>query len=84
MPEVRDHEPRLALDGSGDGLLFYRRILEECSRYLQRGGMLFFEIGYDQGEAVSRLMEQAGFLEVRLVRDYGGMDRVVCGTLSFE
>lgn len=84
MPEVRDHEPRLALDGSGDGLLFYRRILEECPRYLQKGGMLFFEIGYDQGEAVSRMMEQAGFLEVRLVRDYGGMDRVVCGTLSFE
>lgn len=84
MPEVRDHEPRLALDGSGDGLLFYRRILEESHRYLRKGGMLFFEIGYDQGDAVSRLMEQAGFLEVRLVRDYGGMDRVVCGTLSFE
>lgn len=84
MPEVRDHEPRLALDGSGDGLLFYRRILAESHRYLRKGGMLFFEIGYDQGEAVSRLMEQAGFLEVRLVRDYGGMDRVVYGTLSFD
>lgn len=84
MPEVRDHEPRLALDGSEDGLLFYRRILSEVPRCLQKGGMLFLEIGYDQGEAVSRLMEQAGFLEVRLVRDYGGMDRVVYGTLSFD
>lgn len=84
MPEVRDFEPRLALDGSDDGLSFYRRILEECPRYLQKGGMLFFEIGYDQGEAVSRLMEQAGFLGVMLVSDYAGMDRVVYGTLSFD
>ncbi|MDE6639812.1 MAG: peptide chain release factor N(5)-glutamine methyltransferase [Acetatifactor sp.] len=84
MPEVRDHEPRLALDGSEDGLIFYRRILEECPRYLQKGGMLFFEVGYDQGEEVSRLMEQAGFLGVMLISDYSGMDRVVCGTLGFE
>lgn len=82
MPEVRDYEPRQALDGGEDGLLFYRRILKESSRYLRKGGMLLFEIGYDQGEAVSGLMEQAGFLEVRVVRDYGGMDRVVCGTLA--
>lgn len=84
MPEVRDHEPRLALDGSGDGLLFYRKIIRESGKYLMKGGMLFFEIGYDQGEAVRRLMEQAGFLEVQIVRDYGGLDRVVFGTLGFE
>ncbi len=83
MPEVRDYEPRQALDGSEDGLLFYRRILAECRRYLQKGGTLIFEIGYDQGEAVSRLMEEAGFLAVMVVRDYGGQDRVVCGTLGF-
>ena len=83
MPEVRDNEPRLALDGSEDGLLFYRRIVQESVRYLKCGGMLFFEIGYDQGEAVSRLMEQAGFLEVRVIKDYGGLDRVVYGTLGF-
>lgn len=83
MPEVREHEPRLSLDGGGDGLLFYRQILEACPRYLKKGGMLFFEIGYDQGEAVSRMMEQAGFLETKVVKDYGGMDRVACGTLPF-
>lgn len=83
MPEVRDHEPRLALDGSEDGLLFYREIVGESNRYLKQGGMLFFEIGYNQGEAVSRLMEQAGFLEVQVIKDYGGLDRVVCGTRGF-
>lgn len=45
--------------------------------------MLFFEIGYDQGEAVSQLMEQSGFLEVRVIKDYGGLDRVVYGTRGF-
>lgn len=82
MPEVRDHEPRLALDGSADGLAFYRRITAECERYLEKGGMLFFEIGCDQGSAVSSLMEQAGFLDVQVIKDYAGLDRVVCGTLS--
>lgn len=83
MPEVREHEPRQALDGSPDGLLFYRRIIEDSVRYLKRGGMLFFEIGYDQGEAVKTLMEQAGYLEVCVKKDYAGLDRVVSGTLGF-
>lgn len=83
MPEVRDHEPRQALDGAEDGLLFYRRIVEEGAGCLAGGGMLFFEIGYDQAEAVSRLMEDAGFLEINVIRDYAGLDRVVYGTKSF-
>lgn len=83
MPEVRDHEPRLALEGGGDGLAFYRRIIEGCRPHLAGGGMLFFEIGYDQGEAVSEMMEQAGFLEVQVIKDYGGLNRVVFGTLGF-
>ena len=45
--------------------------------------MLFFEIGYDQGQAVSELMEEAGFLEVQVKKDYAGLDRVVYGTLGF-
>ena len=84
MPEVREHEPRQALDGSADGLHFYRRILADCRAYLKPGGMLLFEIGYDQGEAVKRLMEENGFLEVEVKKDYGGLDRVVLGTLGFE
>lgn len=83
MPEVRDHEPDIALDGRDDGLFFYRKITEECEAHLAGGGMLFFEIGFDQGEAVKSLMEQHGFLEVQVLKDYAGLDRVVFGTLGF-
>lgn len=79
MPEVREHEPRMALDGMEDGLHFYRRILKECPPYLNGGANVFFEIGYDQGEAVSSLMQEAGFMEVRVIKDYAGLDRVVTG-----
>ena len=80
MPEVRDHEPRMALDGTEDGLYFYRRIIEEAGKHLVSSGMLFFEIGYDQGEAVSELMRTEGYCEVQVVQDYAGLDRVVLGT----
>lgn len=80
MPEVRDHEPRMALDGTEDGLYFYRRIIEEAGKYLVSSGMLFFEIGYDQGQAVSELMRTEGYCDVQVVQDYAGLDRVVFGT----
>lgn len=81
MPEVKDYEPMQALDGFEDGLFFYRRITEEAPKYLNKGGRLYFEIGHDQGEEVSALLEKAGFEQVRVVKDYAGLDRVVCGTL---
>lgn len=80
MSEVRDHEPRMALDGTEDGLYFYRRIIEEAGKHLVSSGMLFFEIGYDQGQAVSELMRTEGYCEVQVVQDYAGLDRVVLGT----
>ena len=80
MPEVRDHEPRMALDGTEDGLYFYRRIIEEAGKHLVSSGMLFFEIGYDQGQAVSELMRTEGYCDVQVVQDYAGLDRVVFGT----
>lgn len=84
MPEVREHEPLGALDGGEDGLSFYRRIVEECGPYLCGGGMLFLEIGYDQAADVRKLMEDAGFLEINVVKDYSGLDRVVCGMRGFK
>lgn len=79
MPEVREHEPRMALDGHEDGLFFYRRIIPEAYRHLCGGGMLYLEIGYDQAQAVCRLMEEAHFQGVRVTKDLAGQDRVVCG-----
>lgn len=79
--EVRLHEPMNALDGGADGLFFYRRIVDGAKKHLCGGGQLFFEIGYDQGEAVSELMRAAGYRDVRCVKDFAGLDRVVYGTL---
>lgn len=79
MPEVKEHEPRIALDGQEDGLFFYRKIIEQAGAYLNSEGMLFFEIGYDQGEEVCALMENAGYAEVEVVKDFAGLDRVVYG-----
>lgn len=81
MPEVRDHEPVSALDGREDGLFYYREIAEECRRFLKPGGMLFCEIGCDQGTAVSEILSQGGFGEIRVIKDYAGLDRVVSGIL---
>ena len=79
MPEVRDHEPVLALDGKEDGLFFYRKIVENSVKHLVKGGILAFEIGFDQGVAVSDMMKEQGYTEVRVVRDLAGLDRVVIG-----
>lgn len=81
MPEVREHEPRLALDGGQDGLDFYRKIVQEAPNYLKEKSVLCFEIGYDQGEAVSDLMRNQGFVNVKVIKDYAGLDRVVVGFL---
>ena len=79
--EVKDHEPRLALDGAADGLAFYRRIAREAAKYLTPDGRIYLEIGYDQGEAVSALLCEAGFSEPKVIRDLAGLDRVVSGVL---
>ena len=78
-PEVREHEPMLALDGKEDGLYFYRKIIKEAVNYLQPEGWLLFEIGYLQGEAVSALMAEHGYREVTVKKDLAGLDRIVMG-----
>lgn len=81
MPEVSEFEPVQALDGKEDGLFFYRKIIKECRDYLNQGGYVLFEIGYDQGEDVSEMMKYAGFLNVHVVKDLARNDRVVIGML---
>lgn len=79
MPEVRDFEPMLALDGEEDGLKFYRILAEEGKKHLNPGGCLMVEIGYDQGEAVRELFWQQGYREIKVIKDLAGLDRVVIG-----
>jgi release factor glutamine methyltransferase len=79
-PEVRDHEPRLALDGGPDGLDAYRFLAGEILRVLKPGAMFAVEIGYDQSQAVEDLFRQAGAQNVRTVKDLSVNDRVVTGT----
>ncbi|MBR4767761.1 MAG: peptide chain release factor N(5)-glutamine methyltransferase, partial [Lachnospiraceae bacterium] len=77
QPEVRDHDPRMALDGGPDGLSFYRRIIDGLSAHLVPGGEVLFEIGYDQGKALSELLSDAGYKYIEIIRDLSGLDRVV-------
>ena len=84
MDEVRLHDPVLALDGKEDGLYFYRRITEEALRYLKPGGWLLYEIGCDQGEAVSRIMRTNDFSHIAVKKDLAGLDRVVLGQKKQE
>lgn len=79
MPEVRDFEPHLALDGKEDGLYFYRKLAAEAKDYLTPGGMLCLEIGYDQGQEVADLLQAHGFEAVRVKQDLCGLDRNVYG-----
>lgn len=81
MPEVQDFEPMEALDGKEDGLYFYERIIAESKEYLNENGWLLFEIGHEQGDAVSAMMKDAGFKDVRVIKDLARNDRVVTGRL---
>ena len=81
-PEVKNHEPILALSGGEDGLIFYRRLTESAREHLNAGGALFVEIGYDQWEQVAQLFKENGFSNPHLIKDLAGMDRVVWGELD--
>ena len=77
---VREHEPRLALDGGEDGLDFYRVICEKWRDVLCENGMLFFEVGIGQADSVLRIMRSSGFGDIQIVKDLNNIPRVVYGT----
>ncbi len=80
---IRDHEPRLALDGGSDGLDLYRNLIFDAVMVVKPGGSVFFEIGDDQGAQVSTLLDEFGFIDVQLYKDYGGKDRFAAAVQSF-
>lgn len=83
MDDVKLYEPHTALDGGDDGLVFYRKIVEQSKLTLKENGILAFEIGHDQGIDVRILMEEAGFSNVKLVKDLAGLDRVLLGYFKY-
>jgi len=81
-PHIRDHEPRLALDGGPDGLDVYRALLLDAVMVLKPGGGVFLEIGDEQGSALREMLEEYGFSEVAIAKDYSGRDRYAMGVQS--
>ena len=77
MPEVKDHDPLIALDGGEDGLDFYRKIISGARSHLLKGGEIFLEIGFDQAGSVTKFMEANGFKYINVIKDFSGNDRVV-------
>ena len=80
--EVREYEPHTALDGGNDGLCCYRAIVEVSPRFLKRGGLLAFEVGYNQADAVCGIMMDR-FADILVTRDLTGHSRVVSGKLTY-
>ncbi len=74
--EIKDWEPVEALDGGEDGLDYYRAIIPEAKGYLKEGGYLILEIGAGQSREVRRIAEEAGFINISLIKDYAGIERI--------
>lgn len=77
--QVKDFEPKLALDGGVDGLDFYREITSKSKKFLKKNGLLIYEIGYDQGKSVKDILISNGFKEIKIIKDLQGHDRVALG-----
>lgn len=77
MPEVRDHDPYIALDGGEDGLDFYRKIIAGAVDHLNRNGKIYLEIGYDEQEAVEEILRNNNFKNITTIKDYSDLPRVV-------
>ena len=78
---VKENEPKLALYGGEDGLDFYRRIIADAPKFIKRGGKIFFEIGYNQGKDVAKLLEK-DFYDIKIQKDLEGQERMVYASIK--
>ncbi|MBP3722861.1 MAG: peptide chain release factor N(5)-glutamine methyltransferase [Selenomonadaceae bacterium] len=79
---VRDYEPKLALDGGADGLMFYKKIIPTAKKFLLPKGKIFFEIGFDEADAVKAILSENNFSDIKVYKDLAELDRVVMGTFQ--
>ncbi len=77
--QVKNYEPLMALDGGEDGLIFYKKIVQNCHKYINDGGYIMFEIGYNQGKELTEILESADFCHIQVKKDLAGLDRLVIG-----
>ena len=80
-PELKNYEPRISLTDEHDGLTFYRRIISLSKIMLNPKGRIYFEVGKDQHTAISEMMLDTGFSNLKVIKDYSGIERIVCGEL---
>ena len=78
-PELKVHEPRIALTDNSNGISFYKRIIEISDQILGKHGKIYFELGLGQSDIVKKLFEEKGFCNIKVTKDYSGIDRIICG-----
>lgn len=81
-PELKVHEPRIALTDNSNGVSFYKNIIEVSDQILSKHGKIYFELGMGQSQQVKNLFEQKGFVNITITKDYSGIDRIICGELK--
>lgn len=81
-PELKNHEPKIALSDNSNGVSFYKRIIEVSDQILNKPGKIYFELGLGQSKQVQNIFEQKGFNKIKMTKDYSGIDRIICGELK--
>ena len=80
-PELKDYEPSEALTDNSDGISFYKKIISSSKILLNNNGKIYFEIGKDQYKEIFKLMSESGFININIIKDYLGIERIICGEL---
>ena len=81
-PELKNHEPKIALTDNSNGISFYKHIIEASNQLLKKPGKIYFELGIDQSIQVQKYFEQNNFTNIKITKDYSGIDRIICGELK--
>jgi len=81
-PELKNHEPKIALTDNSNGISFYKRIIEASDLLLKKPGKIYFELGIDQSAQVQEYFKQNNFTNIKIIKDYSGIERIICGELK--